>query len=86
MKRIPHVLVVDNKNIVCNSCKKILTQEGCKVDIALSGEEALNKINENRLDVVIVDWKMSEMDGLGVARRVKEENPNIKVMLISKQL
>jgi DNA-binding NtrC family response regulator len=77
------VLVVDDEKTVCNSCKKILTQEGYNVDIALSGEEALNKAKENGFHVLIADWKMPEIDGLEVARRIKKENPKIAVVLIT---
>jgi len=81
--RIRNVLVVDDEKTVCNSCKKILSQEGYQVDFALSGEEALNKVKGNRFDVMLTDWKMPEMDGLEVARRVKKENPNITVIMIT---
>jgi len=83
MKRTTNVLVVDDEKTVCNSCKKILTQEGYNVDIALSGEEALNKVKGNGFDVVITDWKMPEIDGMEVIRRIKKENPNAVVIMIT---
>jgi len=83
MKQKARVLVVDDEKTVCNSCKKILTQEGYNVDIALSGEEALNKLKGDGFDVVITDWKMPEIDGIEVARRIKKENPNITVIMIT---
>jgi DNA-binding NtrC family response regulator len=83
MKRKANVLVVDDEKTVCNSCKKILTQEGYNVDTALSGEEALNKLKGDGFDVVITDWKMPEIDGIEVARRIKKENPNITVIMIT---
>jgi len=83
MKRKANVLVVDDEKTVCNSCRKILTQEGYKVDVALSGEEALNKVKANGFDVVITDWKMPEIDGFEVTRRIKKENPKIVVILIT---
>ncbi len=83
MKRRTHVLVVDDEKTVCNSCKKILTREGYSVDVALSGKEALNKVKGNGFDVVITDWKMPEIDGLELARRIRKENPNIAVILIT---
>jgi DNA-binding response OmpR family regulator len=83
MKSKANVLIVDDEKTVCNSCKRILTQEGYMVDVALSGEEALNKVKGNGFDVVITDWKMPEMDGLELARRIKKENPNIAVILIT---
>jgi DNA-binding NtrC family response regulator len=78
-----NVLVVDDEQTVCNSCKKILTREGYKVDVALSGEEALSKAKGNEFDVLIADWKMPEIDGIEVARRIKKENPNMAVILIT---
>ena len=83
MKRIPNVLVIDDEKSVCNSCKKILTREGYHVDVASSGEEALNKIKSNGFDVVITDWKMPEMDGIEIANRIKKENPKITVIMIT---
>lgn len=83
MKRTANVLVVDDEKTVCNSCKKILTQEGYNVDIALSGEEALNKVKGNGFDVVIADWKMPEIDGMEVIRRIKRDNPNVIVIMIT---
>jgi len=82
-KPVPNVLVVDDENIVCNSCKRILTQKGYKVDVALSGEEALNKVRGNGFDVVIADWKLPEIDGIEVAKRIKKENPRISVIMIT---
>ena len=83
MKRKTNVLVVDDEKTVCNSCKKILTQEGYFVDVALSGEEALKKVKGNGFDVVITDWKMPEIDGIEMARRIKKENPYIVVIMIT---
>lgn len=83
MKSRANVLVVDDEKTVCNSCKKILTREGYSVDMALSGEEALNKVKGNGFDVVITDWKMPETDGFEVTRRIKREKPNMVVIMIT---
>jgi DNA-binding NtrC family response regulator len=83
MKRETNVLIVDDEKTVCNSCKKILTQAGYQVDVASSGEEALNKVRGNGFDVVITDWRMPKMDGLEVARRVKQEKPEVAVIIIT---
>jgi DNA-binding NtrC family response regulator len=83
MKRKGNVLVVDDEKTVCSSCRKILTREGYNVDVASSGKEALAKVKANGFDVVVTDWKMPEIDGIEVARRIKEEDPNIEVILIT---
>ena len=78
-----NVLVVDDEQIVCNSCKKVLSQEGHNVDIALGGREALKKVEENKFDVVIADWKMPEIDGMEVLRIVKKNHPDIIPIMIT---
>ena len=83
MKRKRNVLVVDDEKTVCASCRKILTKEGYNVEVASSGKEALDKIKGDGFDVVVTDWKMPEIDGIEVARRIKEENPNIEVIMIT---
>lgn len=75
--------MVDDEKTVCNSCRKILTREGYTVDVALSGEEALNKVRGNGFDVVITDWRMPEIDGFEVTRRIKKEKPQVVVVLIT---
>lgn len=78
-----NVLVVDDEKVVCNSCKKILTREGYNVDVALSAQEALKKVRSNGFDVVIADWKMPEIDGIEIAKKVKEEHPDTVVIMIT---
>jgi DNA-binding response OmpR family regulator len=82
-KSAPNVLVVDDEKTVCNSCRKILTQKGYNVDVASSGEEAIGKAKGNGFDVLIADWKMPQIDGIELARRIKKENPGIAVILIT---
>jgi DNA-binding response OmpR family regulator len=79
----PRVLVVDDERTVCSSCEKILSQEGYKVDVALSGEEALGKVKGDGFDLVITDWKMPKIDGLEMARRIKKEKPTTQVIVIT---
>jgi DNA-binding NtrC family response regulator len=80
---MPSVLVVDDEKTVCNSCQKILSQEGYKVDYALSSAEALGKMKNDGFDVVITDWKMPEVDGIEMANRIKKEKPNVSVIMIT---
>jgi len=76
-------LVVDDEQIVCNSCKKILSQQGHHVQTALNGREALKKVEEDKYDVLIADWKMPEIDGMEVLRIVKKNHPDIIPIMIT---
>ncbi len=78
-----NVLVVDDEEIVCKSCSRILSQEGHNVQTALNGREALRKVEEDNYDVLIADWKMPEIDGMEVMRIVKKNHPEIIVIMIT---
>jgi CheY-like chemotaxis protein/glycine cleavage system H lipoate-binding protein len=78
-----NVLVVDDEEIVCKSCRRILAQEGHNVQTALNGREALRKVEEDKYDVLIADWKMPEIDGMEILRIVKKNHPEIIAILMT---
>jgi DNA-binding NtrC family response regulator len=77
------ILVVDDEEIVLRSCVRILAGGDYQVDTAQDGLEALRKIDENHLDVLILDIMMPKLDGLEVLRRVKESHPDIDVIMVT---
>ncbi|MBM4347260.1 MAG: response regulator, partial [Deltaproteobacteria bacterium] len=79
----PRILVIDDELIVCESCQRILEEEGLEVEIALSGPEAFTKMKENPFDIVITDLKMPGMDGMDVLRTLRKEYPDTFVIMIT---
>jgi DNA-binding NtrC family response regulator len=79
----PRILVVDDELIVCESCKRILDEEGYEVEIALSGLEAFEKIKENVFDIVMTDLKMPTIDGMDVLKYIRKEYPDTIVIMIT---
>ena len=77
------ILVVDDEMIVCESCKRILEEEGYEVDIALSGKEAFEKMKANPFDIVITDLKMPGIDGMEVLRTFRKEYPDSIIIMIT---
>jgi len=77
------VLVVDDEAVVGQSFDRVLTEKGYEVNTALSGEEALKKMGTNGYDLVFTDIKMPGMDGIEVARRIKEMNPWMPVVVVT---
>ena len=65
------ILVVDDQKTVCYSIKRLLQSEGYTVYTAASGTEALTIINDASPDLVIMDVRMPEMDGLEVLEKIK---------------
>ena len=77
------ILLVDDEEVVVRSCQRILRDKGYEIDIARNGLEALERVDDNDYDVMILDIKMPKMDGIEVLRRVKEARPEIDVLMIT---
>lgn len=79
----PKVLVIDDEEIARISCQRVLKREGIEVTMAASGREGLEILMREPPDLVLVDLKMPEMDGVEVARRVRSYDPNIVTIIIT---
>ena len=83
------VLLVDDDEILLQTTADILASLGASVEMAQSGLEALGMVKHRHLSgrdygVVIVDWKMSGVDGVETIRRIRTEvDDNIPILLIS---
>ena len=80
---IPRILVVDDERIVCESCQRILEDDGYEVEVALSGQEAFEKMKENPFDIVITDLKMPTIDGMDVLKHCRKEYPEAVIIMIT---
>jgi len=77
------VLVVDDEQIVRDSCRRALTDAGYAVQTVGSGRDALRACRAERFDVMLTDLKMPDMDGLEVIRAVVNEFPDVRVVVIT---
>jgi CheY-like chemotaxis protein len=77
------VLVIDDDAVVGRSFDRVLSGKGYEVSTALSGEEALDTMNNADFDVVFTDIRMPGMDGLEVAERIKARCPWTPVVVIT---
>ncbi|HEY2772518.1 MAG TPA: response regulator [Candidatus Binatia bacterium] len=77
------ILVVDDDAGVRHSMAEILGGEGCKVMTTPSGREALALIERERVDLVISDVQMPDMDGYELFRRIREGHHQLPVVLMT---
>jgi two-component system, sensor histidine kinase and response regulator len=70
------VLLVDDNALVREASRGMLETFGVRVTVAASGEEALQHCRRDDLDLVLMDCRMPEMDGLATARRWRERERN----------
>ena len=69
------VLVIDDANLVRLYYRKALEEAGFEVDEALNGIEALEKLTENPVDLLIIDINMPQMDGLTFVATIRRQQP-----------
>jgi two-component system, NtrC family, response regulator AtoC len=77
------VLVVDDELLIRKSLAKVLRARGYAVELASTGAEGLEKVREVRPQVMILDMRLPDTDGLTVLRRSREVDPLLQVVLIT---
>ena len=78
------ILVVDDDTNICELLRLYLTMEGYQVTTANDGEEGLEKFNQLKPDMVLLDVMMPRMDGLEVCRRIRKLGNTPVMMLTAK--
>lgn len=76
------VLVVEDESIVREVVSDYLKREGIEVETAIDGQQALDKFNERRPDLVLLDIMLPKIDGLEVCRRIRSQS-NIPIIMVT---
>src|SRR5499426_3146935 len=77
------VLVVDDELLIRKSLGKVLRSSGYTVDVAGTGAEGLEKVGEIKPQVMILDMRLPDTDGLSVLRRARVLDPLLQVIIIT---
>lgn len=81
------ILVVDDEQVILDSVKKIILKKRAEkeyvVDTAISATEALEQIQHRNYDLVITDIMMPELDGIDFLKYLKDNYPEIDVIMIT---
>ncbi len=75
------ILVADDEMSIRLLYSEELKEEGYDVYMASNGREALEVVEKIPLDLVILDIKMPEMDGIEALRQIKQKRPDLPVIL-----
>lgn len=77
------VLLVDDEEEFVTTLAERMQMRGLEPEVAFSGEQAIEILENSIPDVMVLDLKMPGIDGLEVLRRVKKSHPQIQVIILT---
>jgi two-component system nitrogen regulation response regulator NtrX len=80
---VTRVLVCDDEPGIRKTLSQILGDEGYEVETVARGDEALARARESRPDALFLDVWLPDGDGLAILERLREEEPDLPVVMIS---
>src|SRR5512147_1216994 len=79
----PAILVVEDEINIARPLCFNLEQEGYRVRATPSGREALQWLGRERFDLIILDIMIEEIDGFEVARRVRQQDQQLPILMLT---
>jgi UDP-3-O-[3-hydroxymyristoyl] N-acetylglucosamine deacetylase len=77
------ILIVDDEDGVRESVREVLSDEGYRVIDTADGTQVLELIREERPELVLLDIWMPQVDGIGLLKEIKTQEPDIHVVMVS---
>lgn len=78
-----NILVVDDESVLADMVSMALRYEGWNISTAGDGASAIASARSQRPDVVVLDVMLPDMSGLDVLHKLREENPQLPVLLLT---
>jgi two-component system response regulator MprA len=83
MKSGVRVLVVDDEPAVRSALKRALELDGYSVSLAADGQQALNRLRDDRVDAIVLDVAMPVLDGIETARRLRDAGDRTPILMLT---
>ena len=83
MKDKANLLIVDDEEVVRHSHLRSLASTGCTARVAEDGKTALDVMERDPFDVVLLDLRMPDIDGMDILKTIKNRWPDCEVVVIT---
>ncbi|MBN2372164.1 response regulator [bacterium] len=77
------ILVIDDEEMLCETLKDILQEDGYNVRTSVNALSGLAEIEKDAPDLIISDIKLPDINGIDLIKRIKQERPNIEIIIIT---
>jgi len=78
-----NILIVDDDINLCTILKEELTTVGYNAEYVTDGNKAIDFLEQNKVDLILLDLKMPNKDGFGVLKDMQEKNLKAKVIVLT---
>lgn len=79
----PQILIMEDEINLSKGLKMVLEEDGYDVDLAMTGESALEKIGRRYFDLLVADLRLPDIDGMEVIKKVKSSHPHTQAIVIT---
>jgi two-component system, OmpR family, response regulator ResD len=77
------ILIVDDEHEICRILSEYLKLKGFETVVAYSGEDALKILKKKNIDLMILDIRMPDIDGVGVLKELRKYDEKLPVIVLT---
>jgi len=77
------IFIIDDESVICDACELVLSEEGHTVFCCATGKAGLQAIQQGTYDVILLDMKLPDIDGMEVLRAVCKHKPSPCIIVMT---
>jgi len=77
------LLVVDDEPVICEACRRVFSRHGFQVEESTDTRQGLSRAKEMDYAAILLDIKMSEIDGIQFLEELRKKKPDVPVMIMT---
>jgi len=77
------ILVIDDESVICDACRLVLSEKGHAVDHCLTGKIGLRAIEGGAYDLILLDMKLPDIDGMKILETIRKKVPGSCVVVMT---
>ncbi len=81
--KLLNVLVIDDEEVICDACELVLSEKGHTVTSRNDGRAGLDAIREGNYDILLLDMKLPDFDGMDILKVVRKEKPELCTIIMT---
>ena len=83
MEKKKTIIIVDDDKFILNVFSRILQKQGYNVDVVETGQETLEKMNEKKYDLALIDVNLPDINGIDLVSKLNSINPDLIKIVIT---